>query len=183
MIARVLNKANRKPIEGAVVALGPLAGQSIADIGFGGGIGLELLLDEVGEGGRVHGVEPSSAMISRAQKAFADQRLVLHEAPMEALPFADGELDGWISLNTVYFSTDLQPAFVELKRVLSPTGRAVLGIADPEWLGSQPFAEHGFTVRPVDVVVAELEQAGFSVERTVLTDEQSPVPYNLLVCR
>ncbi len=187
VIARVLNKANRKPIEAAVSALGPLTDHSVADIGFGGGVGLELLLAEVGQGGRVHGVEPSTAMIGRARKSLGADlpsgRLVLHEAPMEALPFAAGELDGWISLNTIYFIDDLGPALTELRRVLAPTGVGALGVADPQWLGSQPFAEHGFTLRPVDAIVEQLEQIGFAVDHKILTNEHAPAPYNLLICR
>ena len=73
---------------------------------------------------------------------------------MESLPIADGALDGWISLNTVYFVQDLRPAFAELRRVLAPSGRGVLGIADPEWMARQAFTKNNFTVRPMTDVVA-----------------------------
>ena len=77
---------------------------------------------------------------------------------MESLPIADGALDGWISLNTVYFVEDLPTAFAELRRVLAPSGRGVLGIADPEWMAQQAFTKYTFTVRPVTDVVAALSR-------------------------
>jgi len=105
-----------------------------------------LLLEAVGDSGHVHGIEPSPSMVARARKEFhsdvASGRLVLHETTMETLPFEDGELDGWISLNTIYFIPEVSRSFTELARVLAPTGRGVLGVADPEWLSQQPFAEH-----------------------------------------
>ena len=184
LVARMLNTGNRPTIAAAVEALGPSGSQEVADIGFGGGLGLDLLLERIGAGGRVHGVEPSPDMLERARRAHraevAAGRLALHAASMESLPVPDGGLDGWISLNTVYFVRDLAPAFAELRRVLSPSGRGVLGIADPDWMSRQAFTRHGFTVRPVAEVVAALTAAGFAVEQRPIGEEEA---YRLLVCR
>jgi arsenite methyltransferase len=184
VVARMLNKGNRSVIAAAVDALEPRGADQVADIGFGGGVGLQLLLDATGPDGRVHGVEPSKDMIRRATRRYRELissgRLTLHEAGMEALPLPDGALNGWISLNTVYFVQDLAPAFAELRRVLSREGKGVLGVADPDWMARQSFARHGFTVRPVDYVVAELTAAGLQVETRRLAGED---PYHLLVCR
>lgn len=186
LVVGKLNERNHKAIAGAVAALELEGGETVADIGYGGGIGLTLLLDAVGDAGHVHGVEPSPSMIERARKEhgkdIAGRRLALHEAAMGALPFEDGELDGWISLNTVYFVEDIRGSFAELARVLKMTGRGVLGVADPEWLGRQPFAAHGFIVRPVDEVVAALEEVSLEVTVTSLSDPGSEAGYHLIVC-
>lgn len=55
----LLNRGNRRFVQAAVEALGPDSAASVADVGFGGGVGLQFLLDRVGESGRVHGVEVS----------------------------------------------------------------------------------------------------------------------------
>ncbi|GAA1917810.1 hypothetical protein GCM10009815_10830 [Nocardioides marmoribigeumensis] len=163
IVVRQLNKGNRGPTAAAVQALGPVEGGNVADIGFGGGIGLRLLLD-ASPTARVHGVEPSESMIARARRGFrtelASGRLTLHHGAMDRLPFDDGGLDGWISLNTVYFIDDLGSPLAELARVLSPGGTGVIGAADLEWMAAQPFAQQGFTVRPVDDLVAQVEAAG-----------------------
>jgi ubiquinone/menaquinone biosynthesis C-methylase UbiE len=187
VVAGKLNQRNAKSITAAVSTLQCTGGERVADVGFGGGLGLQLLLDAVGADGRVYGVEPSPSMVTRARKELAshvaDGRLVLAEGTMGALPIGDGELDGWISLNTIYFIPRLEESAAELARVLASTGRGVLGVADPDWLGSQPFAEHGFIVRPVDEVVATFEAARLAVDVTTLESTASDVVYNLLVCR
>ncbi|HWJ82731.1 MAG TPA: methyltransferase domain-containing protein [Nocardioides sp.] len=184
VIARLLNKGNAPTITAAVGALDLKGGERVADVGFGGGLGLDLLLEAVGPDGRVYGVEPARDMLTRARKRHAEDleigRLELDEATMDALPFPDGALDGWISLNTVYFVADLPGSFAELRRVLAPHGRGVLGVADPAWLARQPVARYSFTVRPVEDVAAALRDAGFDVEQRRLGD--GPEPYTLLVC-
>ena len=187
VVAKKLNENNRAPITAAIEALGALEGTTVADIGFGGGLGLSLLLDGAA---RVHGVEPSASMISRAKRGFRSDltsgRLALHLATMDDLPFGDGELDGWISLNTVYFIDDLAPSLAELARVLAVDGVGVIGAADPDWMREQPFAQQGFTVRPLEELVGQVEAAGLSVERHVAPyalSSQTENPYHLLVCR
>lgn len=186
LVVGTLNKRNHQAIEAAVAALELHGGESVADVGYGGGVGLKLLLDAVGETGRVHGVEPSRAMVERSRKEFkedvANGRLALHQATMDTLPLTDDVLDGWISLNTIYFIDDLAPSFAGLARVLKPTGRGVLGVADPEWLASQPYAEHGFVIRPVDDVVAALEGAGLRAVVDTRTNPETKVGYNFIVC-
>ena len=186
VVAGQLNQRNAKAITAAVRTLRCAGGEKVADIGFGGGLGLQLLLDAVGADGRVYGIEPSPSMVTRARKELAshvaDGRLVLAEGTMDSLPIGDGELDGWITLNTIYFIPRLAESAAELARVLAPTGRGVLGVADPDWLGSQPFAEHGFIVRPVAEVVATLEAAGLEVTIETLPDAGSDASYTLLVC-
>lgn len=185
LVAKRLNTSNRSVIAAAVETLGLAGGETVADIGFGGGLGLDLLLARVGETGQVNGVEPSPDMIALARSAHSTQvssgRLHLHRATMQSLPFADRQLDAWISLNTVYFVGDLKPATQELARVLAPGGRGVLGLADPGWLAGQPYARSGFVVRPVDEVIVSLGDAGFEVVRKTVGSEAAP--YTLLVCR
>jgi ubiquinone/menaquinone biosynthesis C-methylase UbiE len=187
LVVNQLNKHNRATIAGAVDALGPAGGATVADIGYGGGVGLQLLLDATGPRGRVHGVEPSTAMIKRATKEYrgpiSSGRLVLHQATMDSVPLVDGALSGWISLNTIYFIRELTPSFAELARVLASSGRGVLGMADPDWLDSQRYAQTGFLIRPVEVVLAALGEAGFTTEVTAVRAPGSDVSYNLVVCR
>lgn len=169
LIGRGLNRSNRASIAAAVTALSARPDAVLADIGFGGGIGLQLLLDrmeEVGEGGRVIGVELSETMLAGATRRFAAQvcagHLELHQASVEHLPLPDATLDGAITVNTIYFSPDLTPAFAELRRVLRPNGRLVVGLGDPQAMAAMPFTR-GFHLRPVTEVVHALSSAGLAV--------------------
>jgi len=186
LVARRLNKNNRGIATAAVSALGSLADAQVADIGFGGGVGLELMLTAAPDA-RVYGIDPSASMIERARREFGDYlasgRLSLDLATMDQLPFGDGQLDAWISLNTVYFIDDLGPSLAELARVLAPDGVGVIGAADPEWLGAQPFAQHGFTVRALAELTSQIDSAGMTVERRTTASDSPEHPYNLLICR
>lgn len=184
VVGAMLNRANRSVIASAVQALAPHPGDTVADLGFGGAIGLDMLLRRVGTGGLVHGVELSSTMLAHAGRRFRHDigtaRLLLHAASMTRLPMPAGELDGVMTLNTIYFLAELGPAFAELARVTKPAGRVVLGLGDPELMGRRPIAEYGFRLRPVADVIQALHGAGLHLDghRRVGTD---PGAYHLLL--
>ncbi|UUZ58658.1 methyltransferase domain-containing protein [Nocardioides sp. B-3] len=165
VVARGLNKGNGTVVREAVAASGAAPGQTVADLGFGGGVGLRLLPDEVGSTGIVQGVEISQTMLATARRRFAADlvsgRLVLSPGDLTALPLPDGSLDSVVTTNTAYFVEDPARAFSEIARVLRPGGRVVVGIGDPDHMRTFPFTAHGFRLRPVDDVVELLTGAGF----------------------
>jgi arsenite methyltransferase len=165
LIARMLNKANRPMVTPVMDALELRAGDVGADVGFGGGFGLELLLARVGAAGRVYGVDLSPSMVSRAAARFKnDARLRVFEGSITELPLGDAGVDGLGCVNTVYFVADLDRAFAEVARVLTPGGRFALGIGDPDLMRKMPVTRHGFRIRPVDEVLAALSAAGLTVK-------------------
>lgn len=185
-VAVLLNRGNRLAVAGAVDAADATAGNTVADIGFGGGLGLGLFLQRVGSQGTVYGVEVADDMLTRARARFGTQitdgRMKLVDGSLTALPLDDGSLDAAISVNTVYFVSDLDAACAELARVLRPGGRAVLGIGDPEVMARLPFIAYGFTLRPIAEVVAALKKAGFADVEQRRLDEVA-IPHHLLVAR
>src|ERR1700682_531006 len=132
---RVLNRANRGFITEAIDELSLQPGAVAADFGFGGGAGLALLLERVGPNGQVHGVDRSPTMVNQAAGRYrgevASGRLHLHPGSITQLPLEDGSIDGAITINTIYFISDLDRAFAELARVIGPTGGVVGGSAGP----------------------------------------------------
>jgi arsenite methyltransferase len=181
-VARVLNRGNSKAIAAAVDAAQIRHGNVAADIGFGGGASLQLLLDAIGGDGLVHGVEIADDMLRRARSTFGDDgRLRLARGSLTDLPLDDGSVDALITVNTVYFISGLDTACAEIARVLRPGGRAVVGIGDPDVMARLPFAKHGFTIRPVSDIAAALQDAGLQVEQRRIEDK--PVPRYLLIGR
>ena len=184
-VARALNRGNQRAIAAAVDAAEVRPGATAADVGFGGGIGLRMLLDRVGDAGTVHGVEIADDMLRRARSRFRAElrsgRLQLHRGSMTALPFDDASLDVVITLNTVYFVADLGAAAAELARVIRPRGRVVVGIGDPDTMRQAPFTKYGFTLRPVDDIAGALTTAGMAVDHRTMDDK--PIPRHLFVAQ
>ena len=179
-VARALNRGNEKLIVAAVEAAEPGGGAVAADVGFGGALGLRLLLDRVGDGGVVHGIEIADDMLHRAESKFGGEgRLRLARGSLTELPLDDGALDALITVNTVYFISELHAACAELARVLRPGGRAVIGIGDPDVMAKMPFVDHGFTIRPVDEIAAALRNSGLQVEQRRVEDK--PIPRYVLI--
>lgn len=185
LVGRILNRGNRSAVTAAVAATALEPGQVAVDVGFGGGVGLPLLLDRVGPTGTVHGVEISETMLAQARSRFGSDldsgQLRLHEAPMGQLPLGDGSVDAVITTNTVYFVDNLSAAFAELARVLRPGGRAVLGIGDPKAMAAMPFTKHGFRLRSLTEITSDLTAAGLVMgeDRRVGDGETA---FHLLVC-
>jgi arsenite methyltransferase len=167
LVGRMLNRGNRKVVIAAVDAAAPCSPEVVADLGFGGGLGLRLLLERVGPSGHVHGVELSTTMLAEAGRCHREDieagRLSLHPGRLEQLPLDDRALDALITLNTLYFVDDVTTVFAELARVLRPGGRAVVGVGDAAAMAAMPVTRTGFRLRPADELVDELTAAGFEV--------------------
>ena len=162
----MLNRGNRVVVQRAADAATVRAGETVADLGFGGGFGLSVLLGLVGPTGQVHGVELSEAMLAAAHRRFRDAvasgRLALHHGSLEALPVPDASLDAAITVNTMYFVEHPHAAFGELHRVLRPEGRVVVGVGDPVAMARLPVTAHGFKLRAVEELEAAANEAGLA---------------------
>jgi SAM-dependent methyltransferase len=167
LIGNMLNRSNRGEIAMAIAALDITSGAVGADLGFGGGVGLELLLARVGDTGRVYGVDLSPTMVSRASRRFrrevASGRLHLHSGSITQLPLDDESIQAAITINTIYFIPELDRAFSELARVLTRPGRVVVGIGDPDAMAKMPMTPYGFRLRPVAEVTTAAESAGLTL--------------------
>lgn len=182
LLGRALNRGNRPLVEAAVEATGARTGQSVADVGFGGGVGLRMLLDRVGSSGRVYGVDVSTTMVDQARRSFAKEcaagTVSVLVGSMSDLPLPDDALDAVITVNTVYFVEDLVVAFGELARALRPGGRLVVALGDPEEMARMPVTAYGFRLRPLEELVSTMTAAGLSAvraERVVVARDSAHV--------
>ncbi|HSN42625.1 MAG TPA: methyltransferase domain-containing protein [Propionibacteriaceae bacterium] len=157
---------NAKSVRGAVHAAGLEPGQTVADLGFGGGLGLAELLASVGASGHVYGIDASQTMVDAARRRFRHEatqgHLTIRRGDLTALPLGDAMLDASFVVNTLYFVDDLTPVFAELLRITRAGGVVVIGVADPAALAALPFTAHGFITRTPDEVNHYLTEAGFT---------------------
>ena len=139
-------------------------GDSVLEIGFGGGVALSLVLERTN--GEVAGIEVSDAMLVHARRRFRGElrreRLVLAAASVSSIPFADRRFDRVLSSHTIYFWPEPDKGLQEIRRVLSPGGRMVIATGCPEDLGRRSYARCGFRIFRDGELEQLLEGAGFS---------------------
>jgi arsenite methyltransferase len=163
-VGPLLNQLDR-PINRSAVRRLRLAGhESVLEVGFGGGVALDLILDRTD--GLVAGMDVSDAMLARGRRRFRRQieqgRLELMPGGVSEIPYADGRFDRALSTHTIYFWPDPAQGLREIHRVLAPRGRVVLATECPEDLGRRAYARHGFRIFRDDELVELLGTAGFS---------------------
>ncbi len=104
-------------------------GETVLDLGSGGGIDVFLAARKVGPRGHVIGVDMTPEMIERA-RANATRMGVTHvefrEGRLEALPVEDASVDAVTSNCVINLVPDKARVFAEIARVLKPGGRLVI---------------------------------------------------------
>lgn len=165
LVALALNRLNHPLIAGCVAALRLQPGDRATDLGFGGGRGLRLLLDAVGAGGQVVGVEPSSAMLRYARRRYPSHLeragLRILEGTAGDLPLRDSSQNGLMSANTIYFWRDIDDGLREIRRVLAARGRLALGISERDEQRRLGFAREGYLVIRPEELAERVIDAGF----------------------
>ena len=113
----------------AMVELG--AGETVLDLGSGGGIDVLLSAKRVGPTGTAYGLDMTDEMLELAREnARAAKATNAHflKGVIEHIPLASGSVDVVISNCVVNLSPEKDRALAEIARVLRPGGR--IGISD-----------------------------------------------------
>jgi arsenite methyltransferase len=147
------------------------AGETVVDLGCGGGLDVFLAAARVGPAGKAIGLDMTPAMVHRARQNAAKQQLdnvEFHLTSIDRLPFEDASVDCIISNCVINLVADKQAVFREMYRVLKPGGRvAVSDIALnkplPEELAENIMAYIGCIAGAITMRDYEdsLRQAGF----------------------
>ncbi len=115
---------------GNPVALASLKeGETVLDLGSGGGIDVFLASKKVGQTGKVIGVDMTEEMLERA-KATASKHgytnVEFRLGEIDALPVEDESVDVIISNCVINLAPDKLKVFQEAYRVLKPNGRLMV---------------------------------------------------------
>ena len=156
-------------------------GETVVDLGAGGGLDVFLAAEKVGPSGRAIGIDMTPEMIDLArrnagkrQAAGAPANVEFHLATIDALPLADSSVDCVISNCVINLAPDKRAVFREIARVLKPGGR--LAVSDialkqplPAELGDDIMAYVGCIAGAVQIEDYRkgLVEAGFSNVKVV----------------
>jgi SAM-dependent methyltransferase len=166
--------------EGANMGLGcgnPMAiaglktGETVLDLGCGGGFDCFLAARAVGDTGRVIGVDMTPEMIDKACSnavKTGSKNVEFRIGVLENLPVGDGIVDVILSNCVINLSPEKQRVFNEAFRVLKPGGR--LAISDVVQTGEMPepikkdMVMHTACIAgasPIPELEAMMQNAGF----------------------
>jgi SAM-dependent methyltransferase len=125
----ILNIVNRPINRWTVSSLQLTGSEEILDVGFGGGVGLDLVHRRL-TSGHVVGVDISEEMVDGAAMRFVQDpragNVRVLRADVSALPFAVSSFDRAYSVNGIFFWPDPAAGLAEIYRVLRPGGFVVI---------------------------------------------------------
>ncbi len=99
-------------------------GETVLDLGSGAGFDAFLAMKQVGDSGKVIGVDMLIEMVEKARKSLKKYRNIeFRLGEIEYLPIADNSVDCIISNCVVNLSTNKNRVFKECMRVLKSGGR------------------------------------------------------------
>jgi SAM-dependent methyltransferase len=106
-------------------------GETVLDLGAGGGIDVLLSAKRVGPTGKAYGLDMTDEMLELARRNASEAKVDNVEflkGYIEEIPLPDASVDVIISNCVINLSTDKAAVFSEMARVLRPGGR--IGITD-----------------------------------------------------
>ena len=188
------------PEEAVLASLGcgnPLAvadlreGETVLDLGSGGGIDVLLSARRVGPSGKAFGLDMTTEMLALARENAAKagaQNVEFLEGAIEDIPLPDASIDVVISNCVINLSTDKAAVLREMFRVLVPGGR--IGISDvvaEDDIAPGQRAERGSYVGCIAGALSRQEyldglaDAGFTGATVEFTHEAAPGMHGAIV--
>jgi SAM-dependent methyltransferase len=141
------------------------AGETVLDLGSGGGIDVLLSAKRVGPTGKVYGLDMTDEMLSLArenQRRAGATNVEFLKGTIEAIPLPDSSVDVVISNCVINLSSDKDATLREAFRVLRPGGR--FAVSDVIVRGDVPTAIRRSVELWVGCVAGALEESEYAAK-------------------
>jgi len=141
------------------------AGQSIADIGAGGGYFALRFAEIIGENGKVYAVDTNPGFLKFIEKSAEEEGLnnVVIVQIKDKLDLPENSLDFIFMRNVTHHISNRSEYFKNLKRFLKPDGKVVI----VEYKKGKLFTFRGLFKHYVlqETIIKEMEEAGYKLEK------------------
>lgn len=157
----IMARTNRKCAVEVIDLLNVQPHDSVLEVGFGPGVGIQLLARSA-SAGYIAGIDASQEMVEQAAARNAHGiergRVDLRHGAVERLPFADHTFDKALAINSMQVWPDAAAGLRAMRRVIKPGGTIALGFT--------PYAG-----QPKSAVTPALMAAGFTEAHVVETGQ------------
>lgn len=159
----LMARSNRDTAVWLIDLLDVQTSDQVLEIGFGPGVAIELLSQEVVEG-KLAGIDISEEMVfmarKRNQEAITLGKVELRHASVMALPYEANQFSKVLSINSMQLWPNAETGLKEIYRVMRPGGTIALG-----------FTSHARPRPAQDEIVAVLAASGFKHARIETKEE------------
>jgi ubiquinone/menaquinone biosynthesis C-methylase UbiE len=160
-----LNKGNERINHLTVELLDIKPSDLVLDIGFGGGVTIEKMVEKI-DTGKVCGVDFSQPMVNKAKRRFKKLiqagKVSIEFGDVARLPFDDRTFEKVCTVNTIYFWNNTSASFREIKRVMKKRGKLIVSIRSADRMKDLPFTQYNFKLYSPEDVKHLLVGAGFN---------------------
>jgi ubiquinone/menaquinone biosynthesis C-methylase UbiE len=153
-------------------------GETVLDLGSGGGIDVILSAKRVGPTGIAYGLDMTDEMLDLARRNAAEAgatNVIFLKGLIEEIPLPSGSVDVVISNCVINLSTDKPAVLNEIGRVLRPGGR--IGISDVVAEDRLAHAERAERGSYVGCIAGALSKTEYEVGLEAAGFEQVAVEY------
>lgn len=173
-MAEFMNKGNKHINLDTIAVLNPEPDDAILEIGMGNGFFVSEIVSKH-PGITYTGCDFSELMVEESEKMNADLiskgRAKFIHSDIASLPFEDNSFNKIFTINTIYFWDDEKVALQEIKRVLKPNGKFIVGLRPKHRAEKYPFIKYGFKLFAKEDIAKLFDDNGIALSQVIVNHE------------
>jgi ubiquinone/menaquinone biosynthesis C-methylase UbiE len=176
-VAQRMNEGNAFMNRFAMAQLNLKGDETLLEIGMGNGLFAKEMLQQHPRLSYL-GLDYSELMVLKAKEILLpfeeDGRAAIHLGQAAQMPFDDESCDKIIGVNVVYFWDNPTIELTELRRVLRPGGRIVLGMRSLNTMKKLPVTRFNFNLYSEAELTTFAQEANLTLVEIKTIEEELP---------